>query len=121
MIDKDFAQKFAAEWIASWNSHDLGRILSHYADDVEMTSPLVIQVAGEPSGRLKGKKDVGAYWEKALKLVPNLKFDLISVLTGVESVTLYYYSKGTKGRVAAEVLHFGSDGKVVKAFAHYVM
>lgn len=121
MIDKDFAKKFAAEWIDSWNSHDLARISAHYDDDFEMISPLIVQVVGEPSGRLKGKEKVRDYWEKALKLVPNLKFDLISVLTGVESITLYYYSKGTKGRVAAEVLHFGPDGKVVKAFAHYVL
>jgi hypothetical protein len=35
------AQEFAIEWIAAWNSHDLERILGHYADDVEVTSPLV--------------------------------------------------------------------------------
>ena len=35
------AQRFALEWIESWNSHDLERILSHYSDDVEVTSPLI--------------------------------------------------------------------------------
>lgn len=121
MIDKAFAEQLASEWISSWNSRDLDRILSHYADDFEMTSPLIVQVMGEPSGSLKGKDKVRACWEKALTFAPNLKFDLISVLTGVESITLYYYSKGAKGRVAAEVLHFGPDGKITKAFAHYVM
>ena len=32
MIDKKFAARFAHEWIDSWNSRDLKRILSHYAD-----------------------------------------------------------------------------------------
>lgn len=121
MIDKAFAETFAAEWISAWNSHDLERIVSPYADELEMTSPLVAQIAGEPSGKLKGKEQVRAYWAKALQLAPNLSFDLITVLGGVESITLYYYSKGAKGRIAAEVLHFGPDGKVVKTFAHYVM
>jgi ketosteroid isomerase-like protein len=40
------AQEFALEWIAAWNSHDLERILRHYTDDVEVTSPLVETVLG---------------------------------------------------------------------------
>ena len=116
-MNSTFAEHFATEWLSAWNAHDLPRILSHYADDFEMTSPVIVQLAGEPSGKLKGKAAVGAYWEKALKLIPDLHFELISVLTGIESVTLYY--KGAKGRLAAEVFHFGADGKVVRAFAHY--
>ncbi len=30
MMDKAFADHFAADWIESWNRHDLARILSHY-------------------------------------------------------------------------------------------
>lgn len=117
MITSDVAHQFAEEWIAAWNSRDLKRVLSHYADDFEMNSPVIIQVVGEPSGRLTGKDAVGAYWAKALTLIPDLHFVLISTLIGVESVTLYY--EGPGGRLAAEVFHFGPDGKVVRAFAHY--
>jgi hypothetical protein len=39
MISRDFAERFAEEWIAAWNAHDLPRILSHYEDDFEMPSP----------------------------------------------------------------------------------
>lgn len=117
MIDQAFAEHFAADWIASWNAHDLDRILAHYADNFEMTSPVIVQIAGEPSGKLRGKQAVGAYWRKALQLIPDLHFELLSVLVGVGSITLYY--KGARGRLAAEVFHFGADRKVVKAFAHY--
>lgn len=116
MLDKSFAARFAAEWIEAWNSHDLSRILSHYAEDFEMSSPVIAQIAGEPSGKLKGRKAVGAYWAKALQLIPDLRFELVSTLVGAESVTLYY--KGARG-MAAEVFLFGPDGKVVGAFAHY--
>lgn len=118
-MDKAFAEHFAAEWIESWNAHDLDRILSHYAEDFEMTSPVIIQVAGEPSGTLKGKAAVGAYWKKALELIPDLKFELLLILTGVGSITLHY--KGARGRLAAEVFHFGPDDKVARAFAHYAV
>lgn len=116
-IDKAFAERFAADWIDSWNAHDLDRVLAHYTEDFEMSSPYIIQMAGEPSGTLRGKAAVGAYWKKALELIPGLKFDLIAVLAGVDSVTLDY--KGALGRLVAKVFHFGADGKVARAFAHY--
>lgn len=118
-MDQVFAEHFAYDWIESWNAHDLNRILSHYTEDFEMSSPVIIQVAGEPSGKLKGKTEVGAYWGKALQLIPDLKFELQSILIGVQSITLYY--KGARGRLAAEVFHFGPDQKVVQAFAHYAI
>ena len=116
-MDRTFAEHFANDWIASWNSHDLPRILAHYADDFEMTSPVIIQLANEPSGTLRGKAAVGAYWAKALQLIPDLHFELITTLAGVNSITLYY--KGARG-LSAEVFHFGPDRKVLRAFAHYV-
>jgi ketosteroid isomerase-like protein len=116
-MDNTFAEHFANNWIDSWNSHDLQRILSHYADDFEMSSPKIIQLANEPAGTLRGKAAVGAYWAKALQLIPDLHFELITTLVGVNSITLYY--QGAQGHLAAEVFHFSQDQKVIKAFAHY--
>lgn len=116
MMEKEFAQRFADEWIAAWNSHDLDRILAHYEDDFEMSSPIIPVLAGEPSGKLRGKAAVGAYWAKALQKIPDLRFELVTALAGVDSVTVYY--KGHRG-FSAEVLHFGPGGKVRAAFAHY--
>lgn len=116
MLDQAFADRFATDWIDSWNNHDLDRILSHYTDDFEMSSPVIIEVAGEPSGTLKGKEKVGAYWAKALRRMPQLHFELIASLVGVDSITLYY--TGVRG-LSAEVFHFNQQGQVVKAYAHY--
>ncbi|HEX9143564.1 MAG TPA: nuclear transport factor 2 family protein, partial [Candidatus Binatia bacterium] len=82
----------------------------------EMSSPIIIQIVGERSGTLKGKDAVGAYWAKALQLIPDLRFELLSTLIGVDSIALYY--KGARG-LAAEVFHFGPDKKVLRAYAHY--
>jgi len=78
-MDADFAHRFADEWIAAWNSHDLDRILAHYEDDFEMSSPVIRIVAGEPSGKLRGKTAVGAYWSRALQRSPDLHFELVGV------------------------------------------
>jgi ketosteroid isomerase-like protein len=54
------AHHFAAEWIDAWNAHDLDRVLAHYADQFEMSSPFIARIAGEASGSLRGKKAVRA-------------------------------------------------------------
>lgn len=122
MIDTAFAQQFAADWIAAWNRHDLDAILAHYADDFEMASPLIPQLAGEPSGVLRGKTRVGGYCARALTppaltVPPRLRFELIGILTGVDSVALHYRSR--RGP-AMEVFQFDSSGKVIRAAAHYL-
>lgn len=117
MILASEAKEFAREWVDSWNSHDLDRILSHYADDFQMTSPFIAQLMNEPSGTIKGKENVRAYWARALERIPDLYFDLIEVLMSVESITIYYHA--VFGKRAAEVLFFNENGKVSRAVAHY--
>lgn len=116
MLTREFADHFAADWIAAWNSHDLDRILSHYADDFTMSSPRIAVVAGEPSGVLRGKAGIGAYWRRALELAPQLHFTLRATFVGADSITLLY--DGARGP-AAEVFFFDGHGRVARAAAHY--
>jgi ketosteroid isomerase-like protein len=62
LIDRAWAEEFTREWIAAWNSHDLCMILSHYADDFEMHSPLIVERRKDPDGVLRGKQAIGEYW-----------------------------------------------------------
>jgi ketosteroid isomerase-like protein len=117
MITAEFAQAFAEEWIAAWNSHDLERVLSHYTDDFEMSSPYIVEYMGEPSGTLKGKAAIRPYWGGALQRQPPLRFDLEQVYAGADSITIAY--RRMDGRLAAEVLFFNAEGKAVKGVAHY--
>ena len=110
------ASEFARDWIEAWNSHDLDRVLEHYDEDFEMSSPFIAAFAGEASGRLRGKPAIRRYWATALERVPDLRFELVEVLSGVHSLVIRY--RGHKGPVA-EVFRFGSSGKVVSASAHY--
>ena len=117
MLTRAEADHFAAEWIASWNTRDLLRILAHYADDFEMASPRIAEIAGVPAGVLRGKSAVGAYWGKALALIPELHFELLATFVGARSIALHY--RNHAGRLAVEVFELGDDGKVVRAAAHY--
>lgn len=115
-MDIEKANAFADHWISAWNSHDLDLILAHYTDDFEMSSPVIVAAAGEPSGKLRGKPAVGDYWGEALAKYPDLYFEKLHVLAGVDSVTIIY--NGVRG-LSAEVFHFSDDGRVSAAFAHY--
>ncbi len=116
MLTKEFAADFANDWIESWNAHDLERILAHYSDDFVMSSPKIAEIAKEPSGVLQGKAAVAAYWQRALELQPQLKFTLIGVFVGADSLIIHY--EGVRGP-AAEVFFFNSAGLVTKSAANY--
>lgn len=118
MIDARWAKSFAQEWIEAWNAHDLSRILSHYTDDFEMRSPIIVERMGVASGLLTGKKAVGAYWAPALTESSSLRFVLHDVLLGINAITLYYYNV-TRSSMVAEVLTFNDQRQVVSGSAHY--
>jgi len=111
----DEARAFAAEWIAAWNSHDLNRILSHYAANIVFLSPIAQQRVG--NGRVCGLPALRAYWGKGLAAQLDLKFELIDVCVGHECLTILY--RNHRGQQAAETCEFGADGKVIRSFACY--
>lgn len=117
MISKDKAKKFATEWVEAWNAHDLDRVLDHYTNDFEMSSPFIVAFTGEATGSLKGKTQVRNYWQSALDHMPDLRFELLEVCIGVDSIAIYY--NAVLGKRAVEVFFFNESGKVCRALAHY--
>src|SRR5713101_7332542 len=118
MIDRDWTEAFAREWVDAWNAHDLERVFSHYTDDFEMTSPLIVERMGVASGRLKGKEAIRRYWGQGLAGAPNLRFELLQVMVGVNSLGIVYKSV-TAGRTLIERIEFDDLGKAVQAEALY--
>ena len=117
MVTAEKSRHIAQVWIESWNSHDLDSIMSHYSDDVEFTSPFVIRLLGYETGTIEGKDPLRSYFEKGLDTYPDLHFELLGVLSGVNSVTLYYRS--VKGMLAAEVMILNRENKISKVIAYY--
>lgn len=116
IIEPAAARGFATEWVEAWNSHDIERILRHYTDDVEFSSPFVVTIAGEATGTLRGKAALRSYWTRALAGLPDLHFTLLDVLAGVSAVTLHY--RGHRGPVA-ETFHLDASGQVRASLACY--
>ena len=69
-------EAFAREWIEAWNAHDLERILSHYAEDIVLTSPIAARRLGDPRGTVRGKAALRDYFAQGLAARPDLRFAL---------------------------------------------
>lgn len=110
-------KKFAEEWIKSWNSHNLEKILSHYSDDIEIITPMIKIATDNESGSLKGKKNVSEYWEKALEKIPDLHFELYDIAEGINCIALYY--KSILNKNAVELMFFNEEQKICKMIACY--
>jgi hypothetical protein len=116
-LTKDDAWDLANHWVASWNGHDLDKIMTHYDDAVELTSPVAAQLLGARGGTVVGKANLRAYFQRGLEAYPELRFDLEDVLWGVNSLVLYY--KNQKGGRTAEFMELSAGGKVCRVVAHY--
>ena len=114
----EFATAFAEEWIKAWNSHDLEAILSHYSDDFSIESPLAFKRFPETGGTVIGKENVRNYWAWGLENNASLNFELLDLLIGVHSLTIYYINTASN-RKAVEVMSFNSEMKVNKAIVNY--
>ncbi len=116
MLTEEKAKELASHWVQSWNSHDLDQIMSHYEDDVVLISPVAAKILNDPTGKVLGKEALRSYFKKGLEVYPDLIFQLIDVLWGLNSVVLYYVNQ--KGTKTGEFMEISSTGKVSKVIAN---
>ena len=116
-MTKEEAWKLANDWVAAWNAHDLDMIMTHYEDVVELNSPVAARLLGTADGRVVGKTNLRAYFQRGLEAYPELQFRLEDVLWGLNSVVLYYTNQ--KGTRSAEFMEMSAAGKVQRVVANY--
>ena len=111
--DIEAARRFAEDWVEGWNSRDLDRILTHYADDVEFRSRKAARLVG--NGVIRGKAALRVYWAMALDTQLDLRFVIDRVFLGHDVLTLTYRTH--LGVDAAETFVFREDGQVIRSAA----
>jgi predicted ester cyclase len=116
-MTKDEALNLANDWVTAWNRHDLDLIMMHYDDAIELTSPVAAQLLGISDGKVVGKANLRAYFQRGLEAYPDLHFRLEDILWGVNSVLLYYTNQ--KGTRTAEFMELSANGKVARVVANY--
>jgi hypothetical protein len=112
-----FAREFAQDWVDAWNSHDLERILTHYDDEVLLVSPIALKLLSG-DGTVRGKAALRKYFLRGLETFPDLRFDLIDALWGIETIVVYYISN-VRGSKTAEVMLLNPAGKIRRVWANY--
>ncbi len=116
-MTREEAWRLANDWVAAWNAHDLHLIMAHYDEGVELTSPVAEQLLGSADGKVVGKTNLRAYFQRGLEVYPELRFHLEDVLWGLDSMVLYY--KNQKGTRTAEFMQVSRSGKLIRIVAHY--
>jgi SnoaL-like domain len=111
------SDELARRWIEAWNDHDLDRIIAHYTDDVVFSSPFIQKIGASPSGTVRGREALRAYFKTALDTYPALTFRLRAVFRGIDTVTLLYES--VNGLLAAETMMLNPQNQVSRVLAQY--
>lgn len=107
------------EWIAAWNSRDLERVLTLYAEDAEMTSDKIQALGFDSTGTLASKAKLLAYWGKGLELLPDLHFTLIDLFISPDSLVVFYANE--RGARICEYLRLDAAGKIVQGSANHLV
>jgi hypothetical protein len=117
MLTESQVRQFAGDWLRAWNSHDLDAIMSHYASEIVLTSPVAARLLNDRSGAVTGELALRNYFMRGLEAYPSLAFELLDVMWGLSSVILYY--KNQNGTMTGEFMEFDGNLKVIRVVANY--
>lgn len=101
-MDRIDAQRFATAWAGDWNSHDLDRIMSHFAENVVFQSPVAAELLADCDGTVLGKDALRVYFAAGLRRYPDLHFDVLEVYVGVNTIVINY--RNQVGQLVNEIL-----------------
>jgi len=117
MLNAEEAKDLATRWLQAANTHNIDQIMSFYADDAELESPVVVKLMNDPSGKIKGQAALRAYFEKGVAAYPHMSLHLIETAYGVSSITAWYVNH--KGTRTSAYLELNSAGKITRNITHY--
>ncbi len=116
MIEFEQAKKIAIEWIEVWNTPDPERIMSHYTNELEFISQLVVSRLGRKDFTIHECSDLRVLFEPSQGKDSTLRFELIDIMVGVSSVTLV--NRNHRGPVAAETMFVDENRRADRVYVH---
>jgi ketosteroid isomerase-like protein len=116
VIDRERATRIAQEWLDAWNAHDPERVVSHFANNVIVVSPMLEQLRPNSKGVLGGKRAVLDYYIDGLAASGDLRFELVEVCAGVTEVVIVY--RNHRGVMVTESLEFDGDEVITVRVAY---
>jgi len=114
------ARAFAKKWIEDFSGKDVEAVLTHFAEEVEFTSPRALEITGKAT--LRSRKELADYWHAAVKSVGSIRFTLDHVIndSAAGRVTVVYVREiGGRKMRAAEFFQFNDSLQVIRGEAMY--
>ncbi|WP_249147372.1 nuclear transport factor 2 family protein [Bradyrhizobium sp. AUGA SZCCT0177] len=115
-MDRAAAGRFVEAWCASWCKVDIDAVVSHFAENAEMRSPLAIKLTDSPV--VAGLENIRAYWRKAYGHIESADLKILSWSWDdtIARLTVWWQLGDTR---ASEFMDFDAAGRVVRSEAFY--
>jgi hypothetical protein len=111
MIAKNKLTELVRDWLSAWNSRDIERLMNHYHENVELSSPTIVKRWNIATGKLSGKDALRKHFSKGFEDVNHMSFELLGVLNGINGIVLVY--KRGAYSMAADVIKLDENGKAI--------
>ena len=83
-------EQIVADWLRGWNTKDLDAATVHFAEEAIFSSPSVLALGLDPSGRIRGKVAIRALTATAFERFPALHFEIDTVLEHRDRIFILY-------------------------------
>lgn len=116
IMSRDAAGRFVENWCASWCKVDIDAVISHFAADAEMRSPLALKLTGSPV--VSGADNIRKYWQRAYGRVESADLKVLAWSWDgpMSRLTVWWQLAETR---ASEFMEFDSAGRVTRSEAFY--
>ena len=115
-MDRAAAGRFVEAWCANWRKVDIDAVVSHFAENAEMRSPLALKLTESPV--VAGVGNIRAYWRKAYGHIESADLKILSWSWDAAIARLTVWWQLGEAR-ASEFMDFDHAGRVVRSEAFY--
>ena len=116
LMDRRAAGRFVETWRQNWCKVDIDAVLSHFADDAEMRSPLAVKLTDSPV--VKGTDNIRSYWKRAYGHIESADLKVLAWSWDTEIARLTISWQLGEAR-ASEFMDFDASGRATRSEAFY--
>ena len=116
----DANARLGRSWLAAFNAHDVDALVAIYAPDATHTSPKIRALHPQTGGKLHGHAALKDWWTDAIKRLPTLRYEELTVTANDDRVFLEYLRHAPDGPPypVAEVFEV-RGGKIVASRVYH--
>ena len=115
-MDRAAIGRFVETWCANWCKVDIDAVVSHFAENAEIRSPLALKLTGSPV--VAGAENIRRYWRQAYGHIASADLKVLDWSWDETIARLTVWWQLGEAR-ASEFMDFDSAGRVVRSEAFY--